>query len=83
MPKEVPEELRNLLAKPMLWPEEVRRVHRLAHRYGVNVRIERREFNDWEAGWRQVGAIDDSKVVEGAKLDATLASDRLRTFEAA
>ncbi len=57
MLKEVPEELQNLLAKPVLWPEEKRRVYQLAHRYGVNVCIERRIFDEWEAGWRQVDVI--------------------------
>ncbi len=51
VPVEIPQDLQALLSKPVLWPEEVRRVLRLARHYGVAVRIERRDFENWPAGW--------------------------------
>lgn len=57
MTETIPDDLQALLSNPVLWPEEVRRVKRLARHYGIAVRIERRDLNHWEAGWRQVDVI--------------------------
>ena len=59
---EIPQDLQALLSKPALWPEEVRRVKRLARLYGVAVRIERRNFENWPAGWRQVEEVGNEQA---------------------
>ena len=62
VPVEIPQDLQALLSKPALWPEEVRRVQRLARLYGVAVRIERRDFENWPAGWRQVEEVGNEQA---------------------
>lgn len=53
----IPDDLAGLLSRPVLWPEEVERVRRLALQHGLALRIERRDLDDWQAGWRQVESV--------------------------
>lgn len=60
VPVDIPPDLQALLARPMLWPEEVERARRLARRYGVKLRFEKRDCDDWPAGWRPMEESQDA-----------------------
>jgi hypothetical protein len=57
--QQLPETLRELLAKPMLWRTDQRRLLRLARRHSIRVALFRRDLNDWDEGYRLVRVVGD------------------------